>query len=79
MLRSAWFAQELLYTFGEQIREMALIPDSDTAGRFEIRVEETLLWERKRDGGFPDIKNLKQKVRDIIAPERDLGHLENKP
>lgn len=79
MLRSAWFAQELLYTFGEQIREMVLIPDSETAGRFEIRAEQTLLWERKRDGGFPEIKALKQKVRDIIEPERDLGHLENKP
>ena len=78
MLRSAWFAQELLYTFGEQIREMVLIPDGDTAGRFEIRVEDQLLWERKRDGGFPDIKALKQKVRDIIEPERDLGHLDRK-
>lgn len=78
MLRSAWFAQELLYTFGEIIREMVLIPDNETAGRFEIRVEDNLIWERKRDGGFPEIKALKQMVRDIVEPGRDLGHLDSK-
>ena len=34
------------------------------------------IWERKRDGGFPEIKILKQKVRDVIDPERDLGHVD---
>jgi selenoprotein W-related protein len=33
-----------------------------------------LIWERKRDGGFPGPKELKQRVRDVIEPERDLGH-----
>ena len=34
------------------------------------------MWERKRDGGFPDVKQLKQMVRDRIDPDRDLGHID---
>jgi selenoprotein W-related protein len=33
-----------------------------------------MIWCRKRDGGFPDIKVLKQKIRDVVDPEKDLGH-----
>ena len=35
-----------------------------------------LIWERKSDGGFPDVKRLKQIVRDRLDPARDLGHLD---
>ena len=52
--------------------EVALLPG--TGGNFEIRVDDTLVWERKRDGGFPGPKELKQRVRDVIEPGRDLGH-----
>lgn len=72
MLRSAWMAQELLSTFGADLGEVALIPG--TGGIFEIHVNGDLIWERKRDGGFPEAKVLKQKLRDIVWPERDLGH-----
>ncbi len=65
-------AQELLQTFPESLKEVALIPG--TGGIFEIRVDDALIWERKRDGGFPGPKELKQRLRDIIDPERDLGH-----
>lgn len=74
LLRSAWMAQELLSTFAEEIGGVTLVPG--TGGIFEVSVDETLLWERKRDGGFPDVKALKQLVRDRIAPERDLGHVD---
>lgn len=74
LLRSAWYAQELLSTFGEALTEVALAPSH--GGTFEIWYEEELLWERKRDGGFPDIKLLKQRVRDHLEPERDLGHID---
>jgi len=74
LLRSAWFAQELLSTFGEDLDEVALVPSH--GGHFEIFYDEAPLWERKRDGGFPDIKALKQAVRDRLDPERDLGHLD---
>ncbi|NGO89812.1 selenoprotein W-like protein [Halomonas sp. 141] len=74
LLRSGWYAQELLSTFGEQLDQVALVPSH--GGRFEIWCDDTLLWERKRDGGFPDIKTLKQQVRDHIDPDRDLGHID---
>lgn len=73
--RSAWMAQELLHTFGDDLAEVALLPAVES-GRFEIRLAQQTLWERKRDGGFPDIKTLKQRVRDAVAPGRDLGHLD---
>jgi selenoprotein W-related protein len=72
MLRAAWMAQEVLSTFEKEVGEVALVPGS--GGVFEIRVEEELVWSRAVDGGFPEIKQLKQVIRDRIAPERDLGH-----
>ena len=74
LLRAAWMAQELLATFGEDLGEVALLPA--TGGAFAIVCDGATLWERKRDGGFPDIKTLKQRVRDRIDPERTLGHLD---
>lgn len=74
MLRAGWMAQELLSTFGQDLGEVALIPS--TGGGFEIRVDEALIWERQRDGGFPGPKELKQRVRDLIEPGRDLGHID---
>ena len=74
LLRSGWMAQELLSTFSLELGEVALIPG--TGGIFEIRIGEQLVWERKRDGGFPDVKQLKQLVRDVIDPGRDLGHVD---
>lgn len=68
----------------------------------QITTQESILWDRKRDGGFPgmfflcfllptcsprvfgvriylitspiEVKALKSLVRNVIAPERDLGH-----
>ena len=73
--RSAWMAQELLHTFNDELAEVALLPAGEN-GRFEIRLGDVSIWERKRDGGFPDIKTLKQKVRDTVAPDRGLGHID---
>ena len=72
LLRSAWLAQELLSTFGQELGEVALIPG--TGGVFEIAVDGVTVWERKAEGGFPEAKMLKQRVRDLIAPGRGLGH-----
>jgi len=72
LLRSAWMAQELLTTFEGDIDELSLHPG--TGGIFEVHVNGERIWSRKDDGGFPDIKELKQRVRDQIDPERSLGH-----
>lgn len=72
-LRASWMAQELLTTFTEEIGSVTLTPDA-TGGVFEVRVDGELIWSRKDEGRFPESKELKQLVRDRIAPERDLGH-----
>ncbi|WP_096087081.1 SelT/SelW/SelH family protein [Agaribacterium haliotis] len=75
LLRSSWMAQELLTTFAEEIEELSLRPG--TGGIFQIYANGELVWDRKRDGGFPDVKQLKRCVRDVIAPERELGHVDS--
>lgn len=77
MLRATWMAQELLTTFGQDLGEVALVPG--TGGIFIITVDGVPVWDRKTDGGFPEAKALKQRVRDIAWPERDLGHSDRKP
>lgn len=72
LLRAAWMAQELLTTFADEPVEVTLRPG--TGGVFEIHVGEERIWSRTEQGGFPDIKELKQLVRDRIAPDRGLGH-----
>ncbi len=41
-----------------------------------IKVKDTVLWDRKTEGGFPETKELKSRVRNIIEPDRDLGHID---
>ncbi|QGA20622.1 hypothetical protein EYB26_008328 [Talaromyces marneffei] len=80
MLRAAYFAQELLSTFGTTLGEVSLRPA--TGGLFTVTIvpnastEEMLLWDRKRDGGFPEVKQLKALVRNIVDPTRNLGHVD---
>ncbi|MFF7940281.1 MULTISPECIES: SelT/SelW/SelH family protein [Nocardia] len=76
LLRASWMAQELLSTFATDLDEVALRPGS--GGIFRITVDGEQIWERKTDGGFPDIAVLKQRVRDRVAPERDLGHADRR-
>lgn len=76
LLRAGWMAQELLSTFGTDLGEVALVPG--TGGVFKVEVDGALVWERERDGGFPDAAELKRRVRDVIAPEKSLGHSEKK-
>jgi selenoprotein W-related protein len=72
LLRASWMAQELLTTFPSEIGELALVPS--TGGVFEVRVGDELIWSRAEKGRFPEMKELKQLVRDWIAPEKNLGH-----
>jgi selenoprotein W-related protein len=77
MLRAAWMQQELLSTFEDELGGVTLVPG--TGGVFMVRVEGTVVWSRKDEGRFPDITELKQRVRDVVAPERSLGHSDRKP
>ena len=77
LLRSAYMAQELLTTFEEDIKSVTLQP-SELSGDFKIYVNDLLIIDRKQYGGFPEIKALKQLVRDLINPTKDLGHSDKK-
>ncbi|KAL6908833.1 Rdx family domain-containing protein [Trichoderma evansii] len=90
MLRAAYYAQELLSTFSLSLGEVALQPS--TGGTFIVTIyhpsspstssseppsiQSTVLWNRKTDEGFPETKELKRRVRDVIEPGRDLGHVD---
>ena len=77
MLRSAYFAQELLTTFTEDVKGVLLQP-SEISGTFKIFINNDLIFDRKTAGAFPEIKELKQQVRDIVNPEKSLGHSDKK-
>lgn len=65
-------AQELLTTFDTELGEVALVPG--TGGVFEVSVDNKLVWSREEHGRFPESKELKQLIRDVVAPTKDLGH-----
>lgn len=75
LLRAAWFAQELLSTFEAELREVALLPN-DAGGVFEVRLDGATLFSRASAGRFPEAAELKRLVRDRVAPERKLGHVD---
>jgi selenoprotein W-related protein len=77
LLRAAYMAQELLTTFADDLRSVTLQPGEEN-GHFNITIDDTLVFDRKTYGGFPEITVLKQLVRDQVNPEKNLGHAEKK-
>ena len=72
-MRAAYMAQELLTTFSDDVYGVTLQP-SETSGKYNIRVNNVVIFDRKEQGRFPEIKELKQLVRDIVNPGKNLGH-----
>jgi len=72
LLRSAWMAQEILSTFAEETGAVTLVPG--TGGTFLITCDGHTIWDRKAEGGFPEAKILKQRLRDLLWPDKELGH-----
>ena len=72
LLRAAWMAQELLTTFEREVGEVALIPGR--GGVFEVRLDGEMIFSRQQQRRFPESKEVKQLVRDRIAPAKSLGH-----
>lgn len=72
LLRAQWYQGELLQTFTDVLGGVLLVPSS--GAMFRIEVGEVTVWNRKTDGGFPEIAALKRLVRDLVAPGMSLGH-----
>lgn len=59
-----------------------LLKPSLVAGTFTIAVKVSrhdnwiVIWDRKMNGGFPDSKTVKQKIRDLVRPGLKMGHLD---
>lgn len=77
LLRASWMAQELLTTFSAELKGVLLKP-SEIAGRYSVSLDDQTIFDRKNEGHFPEIKELKQLVRDQVAPGKDLGHSDKK-
>lgn len=73
MLRSAYMAQELLNTFTEEIHGVLLCP-AEVGGEFTVKIANQIIFDRKTEERFPEIKELKKLVRDVVSPQKDLGH-----
>src|SRR5215211_7765694 len=73
LLRAAYMAQEFLTTFSDELKSVQLQP-SETSGAYKIFINDEILFDRKTNGGFSDIKELKQLIRDKISPGKNLGH-----
>ncbi len=44
----------------------------------KISCNNEVIWERvEKNKSLPQIKPLKQKVRNLIAPNKNLGHIDN--
>jgi len=77
MLRAAYMAQELLTTFSDDVHGVLLQP-SQLSGSYIISIDGKTVFNRKKEGRFPEIKELKQLVRDVVNPEKNLGHSDKK-
>lgn len=73
LLRAAYMAQEILTTFAEDVKGVTLQP-AEISGRYTIFVNDEKIFDRKGQGRFPEIKELKQLIRDKAAPQKSLGH-----
>ncbi len=70
-------AQEILTTFGEDVKGVLLQP-SEHNGRYTIYIDDKKVFDRKAVGGFIEIKSLKQLIRDVVNPDKSLGHSDKK-
>jgi len=66
-------AQEILTTFNDDVKGVLLQP-SEVAGRYTIYIDGNKVFDRKEAVGFIEIKELKQLIRDVVNPNKSLGH-----
>eukprot|EP00516_Mucochytrium_quahogii_P009492 CAMPEP_0203771360 /NCGR_PEP_ID=MMETSP0099_2-20121227/3356_1 /ASSEMBLY_ACC=CAM_ASM_000209 /TAXON_ID=96639 /ORGANISM=" , Strain NY0313808BC1" /LENGTH=143 /DNA_ID=CAMNT_0050668665 /DNA_START=422 /DNA_END=853 /DNA_ORIENTATION=- len=77
-LRAAYMAQEILNKFESDLDQVALQP-SHQGGAYQISiipepgVPAVVIFDRKVAGRFPEAKEVKQLIRDLLFPDRALG------
>jgi selenoprotein W-related protein len=62
--RAAWVAQELLHTYADFVAGVTLVPAH--GGVFEVRVDGEVLASTKTEGGFPEIRVLKERLNALL-------------
>lgn len=77
LARSVFYSLELLSTFPE-LRAFTLIPNRVQKHGFKIMVDDDVIWNTSTMARFPKAPELKQLVRDLINPNKSLGHSDNK-
>ena len=75
LCRATWISQELLSTFESDLSSVMLVPSE--SGVFDITCNQSLIFSRKEENGFIDVAIIKQRIRDLIDPDRSLGHVDN--
>ena len=73
--RASWISQELLGTFDSDLSSVTLVPSE--SGVFDISCSQSVVFSRKEENGFIDVAIIKQRIRDLIDPDRNLGHVDN--
>lgn len=73
LLRAAYMAEEILTTFSEDVKAVSL-QLSKVSGRFIVFLKNYILFDHKKMGRFPEIKELKQLIRDHVNPNKSMGH-----
>jgi len=73
--RATWISQELLSIFESDLSSVMLVPSE--SGVFDITCNQSLIFSRKVENGFIDVAIIKQRIRDLIDPDRSLGHVDN--
>ena len=74
--RATWVAHELLHTYGDFVAGLTLVPGH--GGIFEVRVDGELLASTKTEGGFPEIRTLKEAINRRLD-EAEVATLKRHP
>jgi selenoprotein W-related protein len=69
--RATWVAQELLHTYGDYISGLTLVPAH--GGIFEVRANGELVASTRTEGGFPEIRTLKEALNKLLDVDQVAG------
>jgi hypothetical protein len=56
------------------VQLLILIPFYYLLSFQSIKLDGECLFDRATEGRFPEVKEIKQKIRDKLVPDKDLGH-----